>query len=128
MLCGVGLVPRRGHFGKVVSADYTCFGNMSFQHVIEIVSPCREEMAVNVHLALRSIHVNHSKFNVVKLSKFVTRRFITLGQAVGLGRVVCGVFFKFLKDRAAAQRQLMIGFWWDSRTLTRTLDEVKLLS
>ena len=42
--------------------------------------------------------------------------------------VVCGVFFKFLKDRAAAQRQLMIGFWWDSRTLTRTLDEVKLLS
>ena len=42
--------------------------------------------------------------------------------------VVCGVFFKFLKDRAAAQKQLMIGFWWDSRTLTRTLDEVKLLS
>ena len=43
-------------------------------------------------------------------------------------KVVCGVFFKFLKDRVAAQKQLMIGFWWDSTTLTRTLEETKLLS
>ena len=41
---------------------------------------------------------------------------------------VCGVAFKVLKDRVAAQRQLMIGFWWDSTTLTRTLEERKLLS
>ena len=40
---------------------------------------------------------------------------------------VCGVLFKFLKDRLAAQRQLMLGFWWDSTTLTRTLDERKLV-
>lgn len=39
---------------------------------------------------------------------------------------VCGVAFKALKDRVAAQCQLMLGFWWDSRTLTRTLDERKL--
>ena len=41
---------------------------------------------------------------------------------------VCGVYFKFLKDRVAAQTQLMLGFWWDSLTLTRTLEETKLLS
>ena len=40
---------------------------------------------------------------------------------------VCGVIFKYLKDRVAAQRQLALGFWWDSRTLTRELDERKLL-
>ena len=27
----------------------------------------------------------------------------------------------------AAQNQLMLGFWWDSRTFTRTLEERKLL-
>ena len=37
-----------------------------------------------------------------------------------------GVFFKALKDRAAAIPQLMIGFWWDSRTLTRTLETRKI--
>ena len=41
---------------------------------------------------------------------------------------VCGVAFKALKDRVAAKRQLMLGFWWDSTTLTRTLEERKLLS
>ena len=40
---------------------------------------------------------------------------------------VCGVIFKWLKDRLAAQNQLMLGFWWDSTSLTRTLDEKKLL-
>ena len=39
---------------------------------------------------------------------------------------VCGVKFKAIKDRWAAQHQLMIGFWWDSNTLTRTLEERKL--
>ena len=34
--------------------------------------------------------------------------------------------FKASKDKAAAQRQLMIGFQWDSRTMTRTLEEHKL--
>ena len=37
----------------------------------------------------------------------------------------CGVFFKAIKDRAAATRQLAIGFWWDSATLTRELDKAK---
>ena len=41
---------------------------------------------------------------------------------------VCGVCFKAIKDRLAAQEQLALGFWWDSRTLTRRLDEGKLLS
>ena len=40
---------------------------------------------------------------------------------------VCGVAFKALKDRAASREQLMLGLWWDSVTLTRTLDERKLL-
>ena len=39
---------------------------------------------------------------------------------------VCGVLFKVIKDRAAAQNQLMLGFWWDSTTLTRTLEHRKL--
>ena len=39
---------------------------------------------------------------------------------------VLGVAFKALKDRAAAHVQYMIGFWWDSFTGTRTLDEKKL--
>jgi hypothetical protein len=41
---------------------------------------------------------------------------------------VCGVFFKVAKDRVAAELQLVIGFWWDSNTLTRTLEERKVLS
>ena len=41
---------------------------------------------------------------------------------------VCGVAFKSLKDRMASKVQLMLGFWWDSRTLTRTLEERKLLA
>lgn len=41
-------------------------------------------------------------------------------------RDTCGVPFKASKDKAAAQRQLMIGFQWDSRTMTRTLEEHKL--
>ena len=40
---------------------------------------------------------------------------------------VCGVPFKALKDRMASQVQLMLGFVWDSTTLTRTLPEKKLL-
>ena len=32
---------------------------------------------------------------------------------------VCGVPFKALKDRLASQVQLGLGFWWDSRSLTR---------
>ena len=40
---------------------------------------------------------------------------------------VCGVAFKALKDRVAARHQLVLGLWWDSATLTRTLDERKLL-
>ena len=41
---------------------------------------------------------------------------------------VCGVAFKQLKDRVAAQCQLYLGLWWDSVTLTRTLDESKLVA
>ena len=41
---------------------------------------------------------------------------------------VCGVFFKVIKDRVAAQVQLALGFVWDSTTLTRELEEGKLLS
>ena len=37
-----------------------------------------------------------------------------------------GVHFKRAKDKPAAQEQLMIGFVWNSRTLTRTLEEHKL--
>ena len=40
---------------------------------------------------------------------------------------VCGVFFKALKDKLASRVQLMLGFWWDSTKLTRTLDERKLV-
>ena len=40
--------------------------------------------------------------------------------------VVCGVAFKRIKDKAAAQVQLMLGFWWDSFLRTRTLEETKL--
>ena len=40
--------------------------------------------------------------------------------------LVCGVFFKFLKDRVAARKQLMLGLWWDSTRLSRELDPSKL--
>ena len=40
---------------------------------------------------------------------------------------VCGVAFKWLKDRRAAVCQLYLGFWWDSLTFTRTLEEQKLI-
>ena len=36
-----------------------------------------------------------------------------------------GVFMKELKERAAATLQLMLGFWWDSLSQTRTLEERK---
>jgi hypothetical protein len=36
---------------------------------------------------------------------------------------VCGVVWKILKERPAAKLQYMIGFWWNSVTLTRELDE-----
>jgi len=42
------------------------------------------------------------------------------------GENTCGVFFKWLKDRKAAQCQLALGFWWDSRTLTRCLVQEKV--
>ena len=42
------------------------------------------------------------------------------------GEDTCGVFFKVLKDRKAAQCQLALGFWWDSRTLTRCLVQEKV--
>ena len=39
---------------------------------------------------------------------------------------VCGVAFKALKDRLAATRQLALGFWWVSETLTRELEQRKM--
>ena len=36
-----------------------------------------------------------------------------------------GIFIKEIKDRAAAQVQLALGFWWDSVNRTRTLSERK---
>ena len=36
-----------------------------------------------------------------------------------------GIYIKELKDRAAAQVQLALGFWWDSINRTRTLTERK---
>ena len=41
---------------------------------------------------------------------------------------VAGVSSKVLKDRRAAQRNLYVGFWWDSLARTRTLEEQKLAS
>jgi hypothetical protein len=40
--------------------------------------------------------------------------------------VTLGVQFKDLKSRPAASRQLVLGFWWDSHSRTRTLEESKL--
>ena len=42
------------------------------------------------------------------------------------GENTCGVFFKWLKDRKAAQCQMALGFWLDSRTLTRCLVQEKV--
>ena len=42
--------------------------------------------------------------------------------------LVCGILWKIMKDRKAAQLQYYIGFWWDSQSLTRSLEEKKLLS
>lgn len=39
---------------------------------------------------------------------------------------VCGVPWKRAKDKHAAIPQYYIGFWWDSLSRTRTLDEAKL--
>ena len=36
---------------------------------------------------------------------------------------VCGVSWKVLKDKPAARLQYMIGFWWNSTNLTRSLDD-----
>ncbi len=41
---------------------------------------------------------------------------------------ICGVFFKWIKDRLASRVQLVLGLWWDSTTLTRTLEEKKLIA
>ena len=41
--------------------------------------------------------------------------------------LTCGINFKRIKDRVAAQVQLMLGFWWDSFSGTRTLEERKLV-
>jgi hypothetical protein len=41
--------------------------------------------------------------------------------------LVIGVTWKLKKVRRAANPQLYIGFWWDSRTFTLTLDEEKLV-
>ena len=41
---------------------------------------------------------------------------------------MAGIIFKILKDKAASTLQLYVGFWWDSISLTRTLDERKLIS
>ena len=38
-----------------------------------------------------------------------------------------GIYMKELKERAAATLQLMLGFWWDSTTQTRTLEERKFV-
>ena len=39
---------------------------------------------------------------------------------------VAGLEFKRAKDKPAARRQFMVGFWWDSERLTRSLPETKL--
>ena len=41
-------------------------------------------------------------------------------------KVGAGCVFKRLKDRRASQLQLYVGFWWNSRDLTLTLEERKL--
>ena len=36
-----------------------------------------------------------------------------------------GIYIKEIKDKVAAQLQLMLGFWWDTLSRTRTLEERK---
>ena len=50
------------------------------------------------------------------------------GMAEELGKFLSklGINFKELKSRAAATRQLVLGFWWDSIARTRTLEDKKL--
>lgn len=50
----------------------------------------------------------------------------TVAEQVGDYLKRLGVPFKELKSRHAATRQLVLGFWWDSVTRTRTLEPHKL--
>ena len=49
-----------------------------------------------------------------------------VAEAVGKYLASIGVPFKHLKSRAAASKQLVLGFWWDSVERTRTLEEHKV--
>lgn len=49
-----------------------------------------------------------------------------VAERVGNYLATLGVHFKRLKSRVAAARQLVLGFWWDSSTRTRTLEPHKL--
>ena len=49
-----------------------------------------------------------------------------VAEAVGAYFETYGVKFKQLKSRPAAMLQLVLGFWWDSKGRTRTLEDVKL--
>ena len=40
---------------------------------------------------------------------------------------VCGIVFKAIKDRPAAQLQFFLGFWWCARSQTRTLDWARVV-
>ena len=40
--------------------------------------------------------------------------------------LICGIVFKVAKDRRAARRQKFLGFWWNSRCLSRSLEDAKL--
>ena len=47
------------------------------------------------------------------------------GAALAAFLRMLGIYIKEIKDRAAAQVQLALGFWWDSVNRTRTLSERK---
>ena len=47
-------------------------------------------------------------------------------RVLGLYLIKCGLKFKDLKSRAAAMKQLVLGFWWDSHLRTRELEKEKL--
>ena len=47
------------------------------------------------------------------------------GEALTAFLRMLGIYIKEIKDRAAAQVQLALGFWWDSINRTRTLSERK---
>ena len=47
------------------------------------------------------------------------------GAALAAFLRMLGIYIKEIKDRAAAQVQLALGFWWDSINRTRTLSERK---